>query len=306
MPRGRHLLSWVVGLAVLGLGAWLVLRSRADIERAVADLGVGVLCLAALLGVLGTVLIAQVWLVLLRGLGVQAPRREIAAVFFVSQLGKYLPGSVWPVLAQMELGHRWGAPRRTMLTANIMMLAVVAATGLTVGAALLPWSGGDGLSRYGWTLVLLVPLLACLHPRTIPVAVDLALRAVGREPLGIRVAGRSMLAALGWGLMVWAVMGLHLLVMTRALGAAPPAAAAAAAVGGMGLGWAAGLIFVPAPAGAGVRDAVLVATLAPLLGAPEALSVALASRVLLLLADVVLAGIGAALRPGRRSPRAQH
>jgi hypothetical protein len=296
----------VVGLTVLGIGAWLVLRSAAEIQRAVADVGIAVLCLSALLGLLGTVLIGQVWFVLLAGLGVRAPRREMAAVFFVSQLGKYLPGSVWPVLAQMELGHRWGAPRRTMLTANIMMLAVVAATGLTVGAALLPWSGGDGLSRYGWTLVFLVPLLACLHPRTIPVAVDLVLRVVGRQPLGTRVTGRAMLSALGWGFVVWAVMGAHLLVMTRALGAAPPAAAAAAAAGGMGLGWAAGLIVVPAPAGAGIRDAVLVATLAPLLGVPEALSVALASRVLLLLADVVLAAIGAALRPGRPSGAAQH
>jgi uncharacterized membrane protein YbhN (UPF0104 family) len=284
---------------VLGVGAWLVLRSRADIERAVAELGVGVLCLAAVLGVAGTVLVGQVWFVLLRGLGVEAPRREMAAVFFVSQLGKYLPGSVWPVLAQMEFGHRWGAPRRTMLTANIMMLAVVAATGLTVGAALLPWSGGDGLSRDGWALVLLVPLLACLHPRTIPLAVDLALRVVGREPLGVRVSGRSMLTALGWGFVVWVVMGLHLLVMTRALGATPPAAAVTAAVGGMGLGWAAGLLFIPAPAGAGVRDAVLVAVLAAQIGVPEALSVALASRVLLLLADVLLAAIGAALRSGR-------
>ena len=282
-----------------------MLRSRDDIERAVAELGVGVLCLAAALGVLGTVLIGQLWFVLLRGLGVEAPRREMAAVFFVSQLGKYLPGSVWPVLAQMEFGHRWGAPRRTMLTANIMMLAVLAATGLTAGAALLPWSGGDAFSRYGWTLLLLVPLLACLHPRTIPLAVDLVLRVFGREPLGTRVAGRSMLVALGWGFVVWVVMGLHLLVMTRALGADPPAAAAAAAVGGMGLGWAAGLIFVPAPAGAGVRDAVLVATLAPQIGVPEALGVALTSRVLLLMADVLLAGIGAALRPGRRSGQAQ-
>lgn len=283
-----------------------MLRSRDDIERAVADLGIGVLCLAAALGVLGTVAIGQVWFVLLRGLDVEAPRREMGAVFFVSQLGKYLPGSVWPVLAQMEFGHRWGAPRRTMLAANIMMLAVVAATGLTVGAALLPWSGGDGLSGYGWTLVFLLPLLACLHPRTIPVAVDQVLRVFGREPLGVRLDGRSMLAALGWGLVVWAVMGVHLLVMTRALGAAPPAAAAAAAVGAMGLGWAAGLIFVPAPAGVGVRDAVLVAALAPQIGVPEALSVALASRVLLLLADVVLAATGAALRPGRRSGPAQH
>jgi hypothetical protein len=294
-----RLLSIAVGVAVLALGGWLVARNADDLRRAAADIGVGAICLSGALAVAGTVLIGQVWLVLLRGLGVSAQRRDAFGVFFVSQLGKYLPGSVWPVIAQMEFGRRWGAPRRVMLTANILMLAVVAATGLTVGAALLSWSSNGGLARYGWALVFLVPLLACLHPRVIPAALDLLLRAVGREPLRVQPTGRSMLAAMACGFAVWLVMGLHLLVMTQALGADGPRAVAAA-VGGMGLGWAAGLLFIPAPAGAGVRDAVLVATFAPQIGTSEALVVALASRVLLLLADVVLAAVGAAVRPGTR------
>jgi glycosyltransferase 2 family protein len=72
----------------------------------------------------------------------------------------------------------------------------------------------------------------------------------------------------------------------------------------MGLAWAAGLIFIPAPAGAGVRDAVLVATFAPLIGTTAAFAVALASRVLLLVADVVLALAGAVALGRRRKPQA--
>lgn len=87
-------------------------------------------------------------------------------------------------------------------------------------------------------------------------------------------------------------MGSHVLVMTRALGA-EGWESWAAATGGMALGWAAGLIVLPAPAGAGVREAVLVATLAPQIGVASALTVAVASRMLLLLADVGLAVIGA-------------
>ena len=69
----------------------------------------------------------------------------------------------------------------------------------------------------------------------------------------------------------------------------------------MALAWAVGLIVIPAPAGAGVREAVLIATFAPQIGAPAALAVALASRVLLVLADVALAGLGALVRPARRA-----
>ena len=111
-----------------------------------------------------------------------------------------------------------------------------------------------------------------------------------------------MLAATALGFAVWLVMGLHVLTLVSALGPSGPVVAGAA-IGGMGLAWAAGLIFIPAPAGAGVRDAVLVATLAPLVGTTSAFAVALASRVLLLMADVVLALAGAAAFGHQRKPR---
>ena len=185
-----QLLSILFGLTVLAGAVWLVTRSADDLRAAVADLGLQAVIAAGLLGLFGTILIGQVWFSLLRGLGVPAPRFEAAPVFFVSQLGKYLPGSVWPVVAQMEFGRRWNTPRRTMLTANILMLAVLAATGLITGAALLPWSTDGGLGRYWWTLLLLPPLLLALHPRTIPAVLDPS-RCVRLEKMATRWPARS-------------------------------------------------------------------------------------------------------------------
>lgn len=289
------------GLAVLAGAVWLVIRNADDLRVIVADLGLAAVIVAGVLGLVGTILIGQVWFALLSGLGVAAPRFEAGRVFFISQLGKYVPGSVWPVVAQMEFGRQWKTPRRTMLTANILMLAVLAATGLITGAALLPWSTDGGLGRYWWTLLFLPPLLVSLHPRTIPAVLDRAFRLVGREPLDVRASARSMLAATIWSFAVWLVMGLQLLTLVRALGVVD-LTAVPASVGGMGLAWAAGLIFIPAPAGAGVRDAVIVATFAPHVGSAPALAVALASRVLLVLADVLLAVAGAAALGRRRRP----
>jgi len=67
----------------------------------------------------------------------------------------------------------------------------------------------------------------------------------------------------------------------------------------LALAWAAGIGFIPAPAGAGIREGLLALTLGPIIGVPEALTVALASRVLLLIADVLLAALGAIV--GRRT-----
>jgi hypothetical protein len=293
-PAGRGWRRWLsrlILLVVVAVAAYLIAKNYSGLRSAVSTMGLAAIVESLLLAVAGTAAIGQIWTSVLRGLGARVATGEAAGVFFVSQLGKYLPGSVWPVLAQMEFGRRAGTPRRTMLAANLLMLAIVTATGLITGAALLPWSSADGLHRYWWTLLLLAPLLICLHPRVIPAVLDRLFVLARRPPLGLRVTNRAMLVACLWGFAVWALLGGHLLVMTRTLGAGG-GSAVAAAVGGMGLAFAVGLIVIPVPAGAGIRDGVLIATFGAQIGHTPAIAVALASRVLLVLADVALAGLG--------------
>jgi glycosyltransferase 2 family protein len=293
--RVRSRRAWpqlLVAVLVLAGGVYLVWRRGDDIADAVERLSLARFVVSGLLAVGGTVLVQLVWSALLHGLGAHPGRRDAASVFFVSQLGKYVPGSVWPVVAQMQFGLRWGVPRAVMFAANVLLLGMVTASGIAVGAVLLPWSSADGLAHYWWLLLLLVPLLAGLHPRTVPFFLDLALRRLGREPLGVRMPGRSLATSASWALAGWLVLGLHVAVLVGAFGGLGPRELAAS-IGGMGLAWAAGIAFIPAPAGAGVRDTILVLTLSPIIGSSEALTVALASRLLLLLADVLLAAVGA-------------
>ncbi len=294
----RRTLPRLVALTVLIVGAVVVYRDRTGLQQAVATIGAPAAALAMLCGMLGTLCIEQVWVSVLGGLGAVVPGAEAARVFLVSQLGKYLPGSVWPVLAQMELGRRRGIPRSTMLAANILMLTVVTATGLLTGALLLPWSSPAGLRQHWWTLLLIPPLVALLHPRAIPAVINRLLRLARRPPIGASVTPAAMVRAILWGFATWALLGGHLFLMLHALGGWG-GAAVAASVGGMALAFAAGLIFVPAPAGAGIREAVIVATFSALVPTPAALAVALASRVLLVVADVALAA-GAGLLGRRR------
>jgi len=72
-----------------------------------------------------------------------------------------------------------------------------------------------------------------------------------------------------------------------------------------GLAWTAGFLAIVVPAGAGIREAVLVIGLAPYLPAGGALVVALLSRVVATIVDVSLAGIGVLMnRLARRSAQA--
>lgn len=293
----RRFAPAIVMVAVLAGGVWLVARNREGLGTAAEAVGWPVMLASALLAVLGTACVERIWVHLLKGAGERLDERPASTAFFVSQFGKYLPGSLWPVVAQMEFGRRSGIGRRVMLAANVVMMAIVAATGLVTGALLLPWASADGLRRYWWVYLFLPPLLVSLHPRTIPWVLDRLFRLVGREPLELRLEPRRVGRAILWGFATWLFLGAHLGVLTVALGA-PPVSGLLSAFGGMALAFAAGLLVPLAPAGAGIRDAIITVTLAPQVGSTNALAIALASRVLMVVADVLLAAIGALLGRG--------
>ena len=70
-------------------------------------------------------------------------------------------------------------------------------------------------------------------------------------------------------------------------------------MGTFAVAWLAGLLAIYAPGGLGVREAVLVALLPGRIGAADALVVAAASRLILILVDVLLAGAATAMRRKR-------
>jgi glycosyltransferase 2 family protein len=192
-----------------------------------------------------------------------------------------------------------------MLGASLLLLTMLTVTGIVVGAVILPWSSPDGLHRYWWLLVLLPPLVAVLHPRVVGALIDRFSLWMGGERLEERVSVGGVLRAAAWAVLAWVVLGAHLLILMTAYGRVD-ALDVAAAVGGIGLAWAAGLACVPVPAGAGVREGVLVLTLGSVVGRDAALTVALASRVLLVVADVALAAAALGMRSlrGVRDARA--
>jgi uncharacterized membrane protein YbhN (UPF0104 family) len=96
-----------------------------------------------------------------------------------------------------------------------------------------------------------------------------------------------------------ALFGCSAYLLFRASGL--PAPGLAHVLGAYTLAWVAGYVVVFAPGGLGVREAVFVWLLSGSVGQSAALSVAVASRVVTLLADVLMGTTGAALL-WRRTP----
>ena len=250
--------------------------------------------LAVLVGLLAS---AMVWRALLADLGTALPLRPALHVFFLGQLGKYVPGSVFAIAAQMELGRGQGAPRSRVGTASLLFMGVLVAAGLLAAAVALPLTSPDALRDYAWVLLVLPLVLTVLHPPVLTRLVARALRVLRRDPLDRPLSRRGVGTALAWALAMWAAYGVHLWLLVRPQDTQGRADLLLLSVGAYALAWTAGFLFVLAPAGAGVREVALIAALAPVLDPAAALAVAVLSRVLMTLGDLMWGAAGGALTP---------
>lgn len=280
------------GAVVLAGGLYLV-RSWAEVSRALAEMG-WLPMAASLLPAAGGVAAAMLaWRTLLADLHRRLPVRDAGRVFFTSQLGKYLPGSVWPVLAQIELSKDLKVPRAVSLAVSVLAVVLSLSVGLLVALVTLPFGAvgslremvGDG---FWWVLAAVPALLVALHPRVTVGGLNVALRVLRRPPLTVRPSWRGMARTALWQTLCWFLLGLHCYVLVLGFGA-DPARALPLAVGGFALAYCSGVLFLPAPAGLGVRDLVLAASLAVVLTPPQAFAVVLVSRFALVLVDGALA-----------------
>jgi uncharacterized membrane protein YbhN (UPF0104 family) len=287
-------------LVVLGFAVWAVIGRRTELAAALRELSPASVGLAFVPALLAAGVSLLMWRTMLAEFGFRLPLGSAARIFYVSQLGKYVPGSAWSILMQVDLGRRYGIARRTNVAVGVLVVVVAVTTGLALGVVLLPF--GPGLDRYWWVLLVLPALLAGLHPRALAGGLGWLLRRLGREPLERTPSwsGLGRLAALQLG--VWTALGLQVWILLVDLGA-PPGRALLVAIGGYALAHSLGLLAIGLPAGAGVREAVLTLALSTVVPAASALLVALVARAVLTVMDLVLAGLSTMDIRALRDPR---
>lgn len=239
----------------------------------------------------------MLWRVLLADFGSPISLTDAWRINFVAQLGKYMPGKVWQIVAQAEMSKDLGVPRERSALSALLALVLTLVTGALVGAATLPFSAGGAFTRYLWFL-LIVPLgFAALCPPVMNRMLRLALKILKRPPLEKGVSLKGLLHATAWSLLQWVLFGLTTFVLLYQLGDHHPDAFVVA-TGAYALSWVVGFLALIAPAGIGAREAVLIAALSSRTTASNALALALLTRGLAVVGDAVT-GLSAAALMGR-------
>ena len=301
----RHLAAsrWVkLGLLAITLGfcGYGLYAERADMAAALHRLAWYSVAGAAVAVFAGLACMMLSWRALLADLGSPLPLRPAARILFVAQLGKYVPGAVWAMAAQVELARGYEVPRRRSASATVVAMLVTLATGLLVAAVALPLSSGAAARQYWWALALAPPALIALYPPVMGWGLDRALRLARRPPLERQVSGSGVLRAAAWSLAGWAFFSVHAWLLVAGV-TGKGVSVLPIAAGAYALAWSVGFILIPFPGGVGPRELALIAALAPVMPRGSAIVVAVVSRLVMTIGDLVWAAVAFGLgRGGRR------
>ncbi len=288
------LLVLAAGLAVYGLASqWT------QVQAALAELDGWDVAGAAVCAIAGLGGMMLAWRALLADLGSPLPLPAAIRVMFVGQLGKYVPGAVWAVAAQVELARDYAVPRRRSGTASLVSMAVTLVVGLVAAGVTLPLVSAHAVRQYWWVLAVTPLAAACVYPPGIKFSLDRVLRVLGRAPLEGSVSRGGMARALVWTTLGWLCYGASAWFLISVF-AGKGGGSYALSLGAYALAWAVGFLIIFFPGGIGPREVALIAVLAPVMPSASALVVALASRVVMTAGDLVWAGAGLAIGRTRR------
>lgn len=229
------------------------------------------------------------WRACLQSLGNESPRLQVLTWYFIGQLGKYIPGGVWPVLGRGELAHRGGVARPVAYNSVALSMAITYLAASVAVVALVPLGqSGEGGT---WWLLLVVPVgLVLLHPVVLGRLLMVAEKVMGDGSHPLIPSWSTTLALIVRHVPGWLLIGLSTWMVARAFDPDAPLVPVVAA--GI-FSWIVGFVAIPVPGGLGVREAAFVAAAGGLAG-PVAATVAVVSRVVFVLVDA----LGALLAAG--------
>ena len=228
------------------------------------------------------------------------PFRQAARIWFLSNLGKYVPGNIWSLTAMGVMAKKRGLSPIAASGSSVIMQMVSLATGAAIVMVTSAKLLGQPLLVGAAFVVLVVVLLSA--PRFLPPFSVWVSGLIGRDIAPPTVPATSIWTAAIASTLSWLFYGLAFQLFVRGLlGNAPGEISSYIAV--YTAAYILGFISPIAPAGLGVREFTLAAfmTQLGLANEADAALVAIAARLWLTIVELVPSGLYIAASAKRKS-----
>lgn len=299
LARVSSVLGVGIGIAGIAFVVKTLVTKRDEVADAFAVIDATHLIGSWALGLMAMTSIGLLWVSMMSHKGHLVPARTAMSWYFTGQLGKYVPGGIWPIVGRAELATRHGVSR----------LDAYASTGLslvtTYLAAVLTLAIGAAFTDNRWPITVLVAMGSAVgylvfSNQTLRSRIISLLTRVSPNMQTLTDPQRlAKLAVLH--VPAWILMSLSTSVTASAFGAN---------IGILEMlfitstSWFVGFVVIGVPGGIGVREAVFTSLASPLVGAPIAVSLALMSRVVFIVVDLSGAAIATVVARATSSSKA--
>lgn len=229
-----------------------------------------------------------------------APRwRAMPTIAWVPPMGKYIPGGA--VIAAVAMLRRLNIPVGVAVAVVLVQDGLAQLAGLIVSAPLLWWQ--PVAERVPWGKWLAVPLIAaaavCLWPAVFAFGINTLLRLLKRPPLPRMPTTRQYAVPMACAFGQWILHGAALAFIVQSVTGQSPWPHFLLLMSFAALSQTLGYLAVFAPGGLGVREAVLLACLTPMVG-PLAAVIVPIRAVAQVVVDVLMGAIGLSVASATR------
>ena len=280
-------LKWLWVIAVVVAVLWYLHDRREAVLAALAEFSPPLIAASLALLLLAKFSLSENALAAARAMDLPLKRLTVYRLYNFSQLGKYIPGSIWQYVSR-GAGYRFAGASYTGI-ANALLLETLWVLG---GAALIgALLAGPALGR----LILDAEVVSAEHlfwaalvaAGGVVVTAVLAIRFRRRlRPLGKQLFPGPRVILLQ--LAIWGLLGLSFAVLLPEAGRA---LSPGYIIGLFAIAYAVGFVAIFAPAGLGVREGMLVLGLGMAIPVEQAVVVVLVARVIYLVSELVMAGL---------------
>lgn len=277
--------QWLFAAALI----WYAVQSLSgqwnEVTSGLQDLRPDWLLVGAASGVtlLAYALLIEGWRRLIAGAGETLARRDASVIWLAANLGKYVPGKVWSIVAMSGMAAERGVSPAVAGGSSVVMQIVTIAAGAAVVVASGGAIPGGPVAAVLLVAVIVAALLAL--PAVIPRLLKLARRRAETMSVPPR---RTLWLTIGIASVSWVLLSMGFMLFVRAIlpglsGTMPAYVSAYTA------SYIAGFLAPFAPGGIGVREPALVIALTELglASTADAAVIAVASRVWLTVIELV-------------------
>ncbi len=219
------------------------------------------------------------WNRIMRRIGARLDYSQGIAIWFISILGRYLPGSIWSAVGRMYLCEKEGISKSKTGVSVILEQAYMLITGMVVFLfSLVFWHDRSSLHSLFSIFFICPVLLIFLHPRPLIAVLNPVLKWMKKDPITINVSFYTLLKTFIYYLGYWAVFGIAFYFFVDSIYKIEISKIVIIS-GIFAVSFVIGYIAIAVPAGLGVREGMMSLLLSNYMPAAVAIIISLGSRV---------------------------